>query len=68
VGSLSAVGLRDWETLNKVSNTLYSLLGEHQPQDRLASLVVSGHVFVRSVYSKSKKLWFNFQALLLGMP
>jgi hypothetical protein len=47
---------------------LYSLLGEHQAQDRLASLVISGHVFVCAVYSMSKKLWCNFQALQLGMP
>jgi len=47
---------------------LYSLLGEHQAQDRLASLVISDHVFVCSVYSMSKNLWCNFQTLLLGTP
>jgi len=47
---------------------LYSLLGEYQAHDRLASLVISGHMFVCSVYSMSKNLRCNFQTLLLGMP
>ena len=47
---------------------LHSLLGEHQAQDRLASLVKSDHVFVCSVYSMSENLWCNCQTLLLGMP
>ena len=47
---------------------LYSLHSEHKAQDRLASLVTSGHMFVCSVYSMPKNLWCNFQALLFGMP
>jgi len=56
VGSLLAVGMRDWQTSSKVSNMLYSLLGEYQAHDRLASLVISGHMFVCSVHSMSKNL------------